>query len=86
MRDVLGVRKKWDPNKKYWTRNAWHHPKDVDQPGHSVTSGYMQGGAEQIGDFGPEHIYDSVDRGLLQGFGTEPVWPASTPELSLIHI
>ena len=33
-----------------------------------------------MGKFGPEHVLDSADRALLQGFDQPPVWPASVGE------
>ena len=60
VRDVLGARKGWDPSKKYWMRNAWGYVRSVDsgRGSYTVTSGYLQAGAERVGDFGPEHVLD----------------------------
>ena len=80
VREVLGNKKGWDANKTYWMRNPWGCVRSVDQAGYTVTSGYLQAGAEAIGDFGVEHILDSEDRALLQGFGQAPLWSARVPE------
>ena len=80
VRDVLGAKKGWDKSKKYWMRNPWGCVRSVDSAGYTVTSGYLQAGAESIGEFGAEHILDSEDRALLQGFGQAPRWSTSVPE------
>ena len=84
VRDVLGARKGWDPKTKYWMSNAWGYVRSVDSPrgSYSITSGYLQAGATSVGkfEFGPEHVLDSADRALLQGFDQPPLWPASVGE------
>ena len=80
VRQCLGGRKGWDANKRYWTRSAWGVTRDVNQRSPTVTSGHLQAGAEDVGDFGPEHTLDSVDRSLLQGFDSPPMWSADLSE------
>ena len=80
VREILGARKKWNDKQFLLQRNGWGGVKSVDFPGYTVTSGYMQAGAPYVGDFDDEHILDSVDRALLQGFKTPLLWPSRISE------
>ena len=82
VRHVLGERKGWLPATKYWMRNAWGYVRSVDsgRGSYTITSGHLQAGAEHVGDFGPQHALDSIDRALLQGFERPPAWPSAVSE------
>ena len=75
MRQVLQERKGWDSGKQLWCRNAWGYPRSVDGRAPTVTSGYLLAGAETMGELGSQHILDSGDRALLQGYDAIPLWP-----------
>ena len=80
MRDVLGEKKGWPKGQFMLQRNGYGNVKSVDHPSFTVTSGYLQAGAEHVGDFEEGHILTSDDRALLQGF-TEPLqWPRHVTE------
>ena len=54
--------------------------KSVEYPSFTVTPGYLQAGAEHVGDFDESHILMSDDCAMLQGF-TEPLqWPKHVTE------
>ena len=82
VRDVLGEKKGWEANKRYWMRNAWGYVRDVDSSkgSYSITSGHLQAGASDVGEFGPQHVLTSDDRALLQGYDAPPVWPRKISE------
>ena len=80
MRDVLGEKKGWPKGQFMLQRNGYGNVKSIDHPSFTVTSGYLQAGAEHVGDFDEGHIMTSDDRALLQGF-TEPLqWPRHVTE------
>ena len=61
-------------------RSGHGNVKSVDHPSFTVTSGYLQAGAEHAGDFDEGRILTPADRALLQGF-TEPLqWPKHVTE------
>ena len=82
VRDVLGEKKGWEANRRYWMRNAWGYVRDVDSSkgSYSITSGHLQAGASDVGEFGPQHVLTSDDRALLQGYDAPPVWPRKISE------
>ena len=47
---------------------------------YSITSGHLQAGASDVGEFGPQHVLTSDDRALLQGYDAPPVWPRKISE------
>ena len=46
MRDVLGQKKEWQKGKLLLQRNGYGNVKSVDHPSSTVTSGFLQAGAE----------------------------------------
>ena len=50
MRDVLGEKKGWPKEQFMLQRNGYGNVKSVDHPSFTVTSGYLQAGAEHVGD------------------------------------
>ena len=80
MRDVLGEKKGWPKGQFMLQRNGYGNVKSIDHPSFTVTSRYLQAGAERVGDFDEGHILTLDDRALLQDF-TEPLqWPKHVTE------
>ena len=80
MRECLGKRKGWDGGQRLWCRNAWGYPRSIDGRSPTVTSGYLLAGAQTMGELGSQHILDSGDRALLQGYEEVPAWPKVVTE------
>ena len=61
-------------------RNGYGNVQSIDHPSFAVTSGYLQAGAEHVGDFAEGHILTADDRALLQGFTLPRVWSKHVTE------
>ena len=63
-------------------RNAWGYVRDVDSSkgSYSITSGHLQAGVSDVGEFGPQHVLTSDNRAMLQGYDAPPIWPRKISE------